>query len=135
MIYNIPKTKEEQTFLKTNRLGLEWTRRVKGGKRFSSNGDLDRVAGNGQYGFTTKRPFVNITKGLDGQYVKSRKTACRPRKNICRLATNESIRMGAIDSDIFRRKERLEKQEQETRMRRKIARAKNRNPRARKGNK
>jgi len=133
VIYNIPQTEEDKKFLKTYRLGLEWTRRVKGGRRFSSNGDLDKVAGDGRYGFTTKRPFVNITKGLDGQNIKSRKTACRPRKNVCKLATNESIRIGTINSDPLRREERLARQEQEAKMRQKATRAKNRNPRARKG--
>jgi len=114
--------------------------RVVGGRHMGRFGDrLARVAGNGLYGFSSRRQQqdpVKMTVGMDGQYKKDRKTIVRRRKNVSRLWVDAQIRKAQMDAtDKFEGflKEipnRLEKIAA-----RKAVRRRNRNHRARRGHK
>jgi hypothetical protein len=137
MIYNRPWKKKDREFLKEHRLGFEYTVKVKDGPgKMSANPDLAQKAGNRTQGFGTKRNFVPITTGLDGQYMKVRKTACRPRKRVThRLLSREQIAYLDAMSDPEIRKEMLARSAAIEKARQKAERKANRNPKARKGQK
>jgi len=136
-IYNYPYKRKNREFLEEHHLGLEYTVRVKDGKEsMAGNPELAKKAGNRQYGFALKRGFVPITTGLDGQYIKVKKTACRPRKRVySRLLTNKEIRRLDLMSDPVVREEILKSQAGIREMKAKALRKENRNYRARNRNK
>jgi len=83
----------------------EYCVRVKGGKVQSSNPGLAKVAGNGQYGFPTRKhdqDELGITVGMDGQFMRKRKSLARRKKNISRLATSRQINVGCTDRLILK---------------------------------
>lgn len=74
----------------------------------SESTQLDKIAGNGRYGFPAKRipkEPVRIVKGLDGQDKKARKSVVKPRKNVCRLWSLSDIKRVSCDPIV--RKEKL----------------------------
>lgn len=90
-------------------------------------GGVEEVAGNGEFGFPRRRiseDAIQFVKTLDGEGLKkARKTICRHRKNVSRLATNFEC---SKDFELLERKNRI---------RAKIARRKNRNRKANWGRK
>jgi len=102
----------------------EYAIRVKGGKKVSSNAEVARVAGDGRFGFNSRKVCMDPVRmicGMDGQYIKKRKSVARPRKNISRLWMKKDL-----TRDIMLE---LEREKQESR----IHRRRNRNKVARKG--
>jgi hypothetical protein len=78
----------------------EFCVRAVGGKVQKSNAEVARVAGNGRYGFATRRHDAEeraMTTGRDGQYMKRKKSIARRRKNVSRLATSRQIKIGSKD--------------------------------------
>jgi len=72
----------------------EYAERVKKGKQAKGNVGVARVAGDGQYGFSSRRVAtdpVGMTEGLDKQYLKNRKSIAKPRKNTCRLWSKHDL--------------------------------------------
>lgn len=100
------------------------------GRRFKPpQTDFERRAGNRSFGFPTRHTDQDPCKmvvGLDGQYKSARKTVCRPRKNICRLASNRQVSLAILKSD----PEVWNKMMSDAK---KIKRKFNRNPKARRG--
>lgn len=115
---------------------------VKGGRKMSKSA-ITEVAGDGSYGFSTRRDkkdgeTTKVVKGLDGQWKAWRGTSVRRRKNVCRMLTANQIKGLQMDSDdrldAFTKEAiihqvRLEKE----RVIRRQLRKRNRNPRARRG--
>lgn len=66
----------------------EYANRVTKGKEIRGNPGLALLAGNGKYGFHSRRHAedpVRMSKGLLGQYTKFRKSVARKKKNVSRL--------------------------------------------------
>ncbi len=66
----------------------EYANRVTKGKEVRGNPTLALVAGNGKYGFHSRRHSedpVRMVKGKAGQYTKFRKSVVRKKKNVSRL--------------------------------------------------
>ncbi len=139
------------TYNRLNGKAREWARRnriptgercvpVKGGRKMGKSA-ITKVAGDGSYGFSTRRDkkdgeTTKMVMGLDGQWKAWRGTSVRRRKNVCRMATKGQIKK--MEMDDYDRLESLTKEaiihqvklEKERAIRREL-RKRNRNPRAR----
>ena len=103
----------------------EYANRVVKGKEVRGNPTLAQVAGNGKYGFHSRRHSedpVRMVKGKAGQYTKFRKSVARKKKNVSRLCRKRDF--GEDDPIAV-----AIRQEQAKRMRRRC----NRNNKARRG--
>jgi len=85
-----------RAFAQSHRLKkAEWTERVKKGKCQKSNSGLAQNAGDGQYGFASRPKSqegpVKIEVGMDGQYLKKRRSVARKQKNASRLVSTKVI--------------------------------------------
>ncbi len=72
----------------------EYANRVVKGKEVKGNPTLALVAGNGKYGFHSRRHSedpVRMVKGLLGQYTKFRKSVARKKKNVSRLCRRRDL--------------------------------------------
>ncbi len=101
----------------------EYGERVKSGKQIRSNARLAMIAGDGTFGFNSRRrakDSVKITKGTQGQYMCLRKSIARKKKNVCQLGSSQSFVIA--DKLLQKQQERKEKR---------ILRRKNRNKKAR----
>jgi hypothetical protein len=75
--------------------------RVVGGKKMAKSA-VDKVAGNGRFGFSTRRgkkddSSVSLVKGLDEQWKSGRKSIARRRKNVCKMMTTQGIKSMEMD--------------------------------------
>ena len=120
----------------------EFTVPVNGGKRFGGENWQKQKCGNGRFGFPSRRQGdpVKMTTGVDGQHKPARSTTVRGKSSRStssnharrvdgsrvRLITTAEIRMSARDP---------QRVAQEKKWAKKARRAKNRNPRARRGHK
>lgn len=106
------------------RIGREYCERVKGVKGFKSDA-ITEVAGNREYGFQTrrqKREVASMTLTVDKTGLKkSKKTACRPRKEVCRLVSGAELHRLTMDPEL---------KDQRDSEARKAIRVRNRNRRA-----
>jgi len=107
-----------------HRVGREFCERVVKGKRFKED-SLTEIAGNGVYGFQSrrqKREVSSMVQTIDGTGLKkAKKTACKPRKEVCKLVTSFQAYWASLDPEEKKRR----KDEQDKRIR-----ARNRNRRA-----
>lgn len=91
-----------------HRVGREFCERVVKGKKFKQD-ELSLVAGNGVYGFQSrrqKREVSSMTETIDGTGLKKSKgTATRPRKEVCRLATSFQIYWNTLDPEEQKRRQ------------------------------
>lgn len=89
-IYNRLENPDKQ-FALLHGVRREYCEWVKGGKRYKQD-SLTEIAGNGRFGFQTrrqKREVASMTVTVDKTGLKkSRKTVCRPRKEVSKLATS-----------------------------------------------
>ena len=94
-----------------HRVGREFCERVVKGKRFKED-SLTEIAGNGVYGFQSrrqKREVSSMVQTIDGTGLKkAKKTACKPRKEVCKLATSFQIYWNTLDPE--EKKRRLDEQ-------------------------
>lgn len=90
------------------RVRREYCERVKGVKGYKQDA-LTEVAGNREYGFQSrrqKREVSSMTETIDGTGLKkSRKTATRPRKETCKLATSLEIYWAGLDPEEKKRRQ------------------------------
>ena len=111
-------------FALLHRVPREYCEYVKESKPFK-NDDLTEVAGNRQYGFQSrrqKREVSSMVQTIDKSGLKkSKKTACKPRKEVCKLVTSFQAYWASLDPEEKKRR----KDEQDKRIR-----ARNRNRRA-----
>jgi len=116
---------------------------VKDGKRFGGPEWINRKCGNGRLGFPTRRKRVDevrIEIGQDGQFKKGSKTLVR-RRSASATASRwprrvDGSRVGLVPLVAIKMAMRNpEKVEQQRQMHKKMVRAKNRNPKARRGHK
>lgn len=134
--YNRLEGKAREWAVANNQPRGERCVKVNGGHQMGKSA-VDDIAGNGLYGFSTRRGKQDedkgMVRGMDGQWKAKRGSIAKRRKNTSRLATTEQIRLMQMDS--------LEKEERAARLaetlmrRRKDLRRKSRNNRARRGNK
>lgn len=113
------------------------------GRRKMGKSAIDRVAGNGVHGFSMRRnkgdgETTKMVRGLDNQWKPGRGTIVRHRKNICQMATNETIKTMQMDDHDKRKalaKEVIVRQERLAREKtiKRELRKRNRNPKARRG--
>jgi len=122
-IYNRLENPELQFGL-LHRVPREYCEYAKGSKPFKSD-DLTEIAGNRQYGFQSrrqKREVSSMTLTVDKTGLKkAKKTACKPRKEVCKLVTSFQAYWASLDPEEKKRR----KDEQDKRIR-----ARNRNRRA-----
>lgn len=88
MSYNRLQGENREWAIKNHQPKAEYANRVSKGKEVKSNPELALIAGNGKYGFHSRRHSedpVRMVKGKAGQYVKFRKSVARKAKNISRL--------------------------------------------------
>lgn len=88
MSYNRLQGDTREWAIKNHQPRAEYANRVTQGKEVKGNPDLALIAGNGKYGFTSRRHAedpVRMVKGLLGQYTKFRKSVARKKKNVSRL--------------------------------------------------
>jgi hypothetical protein len=127
-IYNRLENPELQ-FGILHRVGREYCERVNGGKKFKED-SLTGIAGNGQFGFQSsrrKREVASMTETVDGTGLKkAKKSACRPRKMVCRLVSSAEIHRHTMDQEILAQRAAEQK---------KMNRRNRRNPGARQGRK
>ena len=93
-IYNPLKGTVRQFAVDNKFSRAEWTSWVKGGRRMATNPGIADVAGNGQFGFHSKRQSadpVKIMVGIDGQYLRKRANIARRRKPVSPLWTRGQI--------------------------------------------
>jgi len=106
----------------------EYTIRAVGVRKARKTDPLSMKAGDGNFGFSTKRPRrddAKFVKTLDGTGLKkARATATRPRKMPCLLATKAEVHLASLDPVV--RQEREKSHE-------KAKRAKNRNRKSKYG--
>lgn len=82
----------------------EKTVRVKGVRKARKTDPLSLSAGCGNYGFQNNRfsSDPKFTETNDGTGLKKvRHTACRPRKEVCRLATSAEVHVASIDPVVW----------------------------------
>lgn len=82
----------------------EWTRRNKDKRKpMCGPKGLDKVAGDGRFGFPSRRPVdprITAIQLESGEYHRAaRKTACRPRKRVNRLVTVAACTMAVRMTD------------------------------------
>lgn len=113
------------------------------GVRKRAKSDVDKVAGNGTFGFTMRRgkgdgDETKMVVGLDGQFKKKRGTVARHRKLVNKTWTLEQIRKAQMDEleieEQAQKEEirRVRKAEQDRETRR-VMRGSKRNPKSRRG--
>ncbi len=116
------------------------------GRKPMGKSEVETVAGNAGFGFTTRRwkkdddDGSKMTVGLDGQFKKKRGTVARHRKATCRTWTKEQIARAQMDDvDIAEenqvRAKRLAIQRDGERKAKQEARKEKRNPGSRRGHK
>lgn len=122
-VYNGLENPELQ-FALLHRVRREYCERVVGGKKFKQD-DVSLIAGDGRYGFQTrrqKREVASMVLTVDKTGLKkSRKTATRPRKEVCKLVNSFHIYWAELEPAERARRVREFKR---------AKRAKNRNRRA-----
>lgn len=98
-------------FALLHRVPREYCEYVEGSRPFK-NDDLTELAGNRAFGFQSrrqKREVASMVSTVDGTGLKkARKTATRPRKETCKLATSFQIYWNTLDPE--ERKSRLDTQ-------------------------
>jgi len=103
----------------------EYTVRAKGVRKARKTDPLSMKAGCGNFGFSTKRPKQDDAKfveTVDGTGLKkSRHSAARPRKMVCRLVTTAEVHLASTDPDVIKEREAVS---------RKAKRKRNRNRKA-----
>lgn len=88
MSYNRLQGEIREWAFKNDQPRAEYANRVTKGKEVKGNPVLALVAGNGKYGFHSRRHAedpVRMVKGKEGQYTKFRKSVARKKKNVSRL--------------------------------------------------
>ena len=101
-IYNNLENPELQFGL-LHRVGREFCERVVKGKRFKQD-EVSLVAGDGGFGFQSrrqKREVASMVETVDGTGLKKdRKTACRPRKEVCKLVSSMELHRLTMDPEL-----------------------------------
>lgn len=81
-------------FALLHRVPREYCEYVEGSRPFK-NDDLTELAGNRAFGFQSrrqKREVASMVETVDGTGLKkSKKTACRPRKEVCKMANSFQV--------------------------------------------
>lgn len=88
MSYNRLQGETREWAIQNHQPRAEYANRVVKGKMVRSNPGLSLIAGNGKYGFTSRRHAedpVRMIKGRAGQYTKFRKSVVRKKKNVSHL--------------------------------------------------
>jgi len=133
---------KERDWAKKNKFRhYEATIRVHKGRHKAMAGDIGKIAGDGKYGFTSRRTSKNedackMVEGLDGQLLKSRKTIVRKRKNTCILWSPTELFESQLDSHVLEKRlseklGRVQDVVKEQRIAKKETRKRNRNHKAR----
>jgi hypothetical protein len=93
MIYNPLQRGPRDWATKKGFKRSESTSRVKNGKKISANPKVAKVAGDGLYGFKTRRQKdeVAITTGQDGEYIRVNRYAKRIRRKLHKLLTRREV--------------------------------------------
>ncbi len=94
MSYNRLQGDTREWAFKNDQPRAEYANRVTQGKEIKGNPSLSLVAGNGRYGFHSRRHAENpvrMSKGLLGQYTKFRKSVARKKKNVSRLCPTKYL--------------------------------------------
>ena len=106
-IYNRLENPELQFGL-LHRVPREYCEYAKGSKPFKSD-DLTEIAGNRQYGFQSrrqKREVSSMTLTVDKTGLKkAKKTACKPRKEVCKLVTSFQAYWASLDPEERKKRE------------------------------
>ena len=127
-IYNSLENPDLQ-FALLHRVPREYCERVVKGKKFKED-SVSLIAGDGRYGFQSrrqKREVASMVATVDGTgFKKSKKTACRPRKEVCKLVSSAELCRLTMDPDLRDQRDKEAK---------KTKRAKHRNKGARLGRK
>ena len=109
-IYNLLENPSLQ-FALLHKVPREYCERVVKGKKFKQD-SVSLIAGDGRFGFQSrrqKREVASMVPTVDGTGLKkARKTATRPRKEVCKLATSFQIYWNMLDPE--EKKSRLEEQ-------------------------
>jgi hypothetical protein len=121
----------DRKFAKMNGLSVgEYTIRAIDVRKARKTDPLSMKAGDGNFGFSIKRPRrddAKFVQTLDGTGLKkARATATRPRKMPCLLATRAEVHLASLDPVVRQEREKSHK---------KAKRAKNRNHKAKYGRK
>jgi hypothetical protein len=94
-------------FALLHRVPREFCEKVVKGKRFKED-SLTEIAGNGIFGFQSrrqKREVASMVQTIDGTGLKkARKTATKPRKETCKLATSFQIYWNMLDPEEQKRR-------------------------------
>lgn len=102
-IYNNLENPELQ-FAILHKVGREYCERVVDGKRFKAD-SVSLIAGDGSHGFQSrrrKREVASMTETVDGTGMKkAKKTACRPRKMVCRLVSSQELHKLTSDPEVL----------------------------------
>ena len=96
MSYNRLQGKIREWAFRNNQPRAEYANRVTRGKKIKGNPTLALVAGDGGYGFHSRRHAedpVRMSKGLLGQYTKFRKSVARKKKNVSRLCRRRDLNL------------------------------------------
>lgn len=94
MSYNRLQGENREWAIQNNQPRAEYANIVVKGKMVRSNPELALIAGNGKYGFHSRRHSedpVRMVKGLAGQYTKFRKSVARKAKNVCCLCPTKYL--------------------------------------------
>ncbi|KKL15250.1 hypothetical protein LCGC14_2507480 [marine sediment metagenome] len=94
MSYNRLQGNTREWAFKNNQPRAEYANRVTRGKEIKGNPSLSLIAGNGKYGFHSRRHAedpVRMVKGKEGQYTKFRKSVARKKKNVSRLCPTKYL--------------------------------------------
>ena len=94
MSYNRLQGDTREWAIKNNQPRAEYANRVTKGKEVRGIPELALIAGDGKYGFHSRRHSedpVRMVKGRAGQYTKFRKSVVRKKKNICRLCPRRDL--------------------------------------------
>lgn len=94
MSYNRLQGENREWAIKNHQPKAEYANRVSKSKEIKGNPELALIAGNGKYGFTSRRHSedpVRMVKGKAGQYTKFRKSVARKAKNVSRLCPTQYL--------------------------------------------
>ena len=94
MSYNRLQGEIREWAFRNDQPRAEYGNRVVGGKEIRSNPKLSLVAGNGKFGFHSRRHAedpVRMIKGRAGQYTKFRKSVARKKKDVSRLCRRRDL--------------------------------------------
>ena len=127
MSYNRLQGDTREWAIKNNQPRAEYANRVTKGKEVRGIPELALIAGDGKYGFHSRRHSedpVRMVKGRAGQYTKFRKSVVRKAKNVCRLCPTRYLNdYDPIEAEIQRGHTKT------------LRRRRNRNGKARRGRK